>query len=171
MPRERVEKLHAEKSDFKKQGYQVGETKKIGFAFSRLAEWWKWKRIHWLTMRHCVWMQPGTMWRCGGIPYTKKYSPPSGNKEYHTTGPQHETLCSRMLCRFAYFAVGHACRTSIFLPSTEYRMNVEVECYHRYNNCYILITRTVFLLSPYRRTHCFPDRILLAVSALQGSRD
>ncbi len=43
MLRYSVEKLHAKKRDFEKQGYQVGEMKKIGFAFSRLAGWWKWK--------------------------------------------------------------------------------------------------------------------------------
>ncbi len=46
------------KGDFEKQGCQVVQNEKyrekIGFAFSTLAEWWKWKMLHWLTMRHCV---------------------------------------------------------------------------------------------------------------------
>ncbi len=45
-----MEKLHAEKCDFEKQGCQVGEMKKIeekvGFSFSTLAEWWKWKMLN-----------------------------------------------------------------------------------------------------------------------------
>ncbi len=68
-----------------------------------LAKWWKWKMLHWLTKWHYVWTQPGTMWRCGGVPCTKNYSLPSGNEEYHTTAPQCETLHSRTLCWFAYF--------------------------------------------------------------------
>ncbi len=123
--------------------------------------------LHWLTVRHCVWTQPGTMWQCEEVPCTKNYSPPSGNEEYYTTAPQCKMLCSRMLCWFAYFIRWR----SVFLPSIEYRMNAEVECYHSYNNSYVLITRVVSLLSEYRHTRGLPDHVLHAVSALQESRD
>ncbi len=100
------------------------------------------------------------MWRCGGVPCTKNYSPPSSNEEYYTTVSQHKTVRSRMLCWFAYFVASRVCRRSVFLPSIEYRINIEVECYHSYNNCYALIMRTVSLLSPYHRAHCLPHHIL-----------
>ncbi len=132
---------------------------KIGFAFSTLAEWWKWKILHWLTMWHCVWKQLGMMWQCEGVLCTKNYLLPSGKEEYYTT------LCSRMLFWFIYFMASRICQRLVFLPSIEYKINIETECYHSYN-CYVLITKMVSLLSPYRRTHCFPDHILLAVSAL-----
>ncbi len=135
---------------------------KIGFAFSMLAEWWKWKMLHWLTVRHGVWMQTGTIWWRGGVLCTKNYLPPSGNEEYYTTAPQCETLHCRTLCWFAYFAASPVCWRSVFLHSMEYEVNNEVECYH----CYVLITRMVSLLSPYRRTQCLPYHILLAVLAL-----
>ncbi len=94
-----------------------------------------------------------------------------GRREYYITAPQCEMLRSKMLYWFAYFVASRVCGKSIFLPSMEYRINVEVECYHSYNNCYILITRMVSLLSPYHHTHCLPDHILLTVLALQGSHD
>ncbi len=122
-------------------------------------------------MRHCVWTQPGTMWWCGEVTCTQNYSPPSGNEGYYTTAPQCKTLHSTTLCWFAYVATSRVCRRLVFLSSIEYRINVEVECYRSYNNCYILITRMASLLSPYYRTHGLPDHILLSVSALQGSRD
>ncbi len=127
--------------------------------------------LHWLTLRHCVWTPPDTIWGWEGVPCTKNNSPPSGNKEYYTTALQHETLHSRTLCWFAYFVASCVCRRLVFLPSVEYRINVEVECYHSYNNCYVLKMRMVSLLSTHCRTHCLPDHILLAVLALQGSRD
>ncbi len=127
--------------------------RKIGFAFSMLPEWWKWKMLRWLIMRHCVWTQLGIMWRCRGVSCTKNYLPPSGNEEYYRKAPQCKTLCSRMLCWFSYFTESRACWTSIFLPWIEYGINIELECYHSYNNCYVLITRTVSLLSPYHHTH------------------
>ncbi len=108
------------------------------------------------------------MWRCGEVPCTMNNSPSSGNEEYYTTAPRCEMLCSGTLCWFVYFAASPAHWRSVFQPSIEYRINVEVECY---NNCYIQITRVVFLLSPYRHTHCLPDHILLAVSEVQGSHD
>ncbi len=126
--------------------------------------------LHWLTMQHCVWTRPGIMWWCGRVPCTKNYSPPSSNEEYYTTAPQCKMLHSRMIRWFAYFTESHMCRRSVFLLSTEYRINVEAECYHSYN-CYIQIMRTVSLLSTYRYFHCLPDHILFAVLALQGSRD
>ncbi len=70
-------------------------------------------------------------------------------KEYYTAAPQHETLRSRTLCWSAYFAASCVCRRLVFLHSIEYRINIEVECYHCYK-CYLLITRPVSLLSPYR---------------------
>ncbi len=154
-------------------GCQVGETKKnwgkFGFTFSSLAEWWKWKMLHWLTLRLCVWMWQGMMWRCGGVLCTKKYSPSNDNEEYYV--PQCKMLRSRTLCWFAYFAASRVCRRLVFQPPIEYRINVEVKCYHSYNNCYILIMRMVSLLSQYHRTHCLSDHVLLAVSELQGFRD
>ncbi len=122
-------------------------------------------------MQHYVRMRPATMWQCGRVLCTKNYSPTSGNEEYYTTVPQCKTPHCRTLCWFAYFAASRVHWRSVFLPSTENRINVEVECYYSYNNYYVLITRTVSLLSAYRRTHSLPDHILLAVSALQGSRD
>ncbi len=83
----------------------------------------------------------GMIWQCGGVLCTKNYSPPSGNEEYYTTASQCEKLCSRTLCWFANFAASRVCRRLVFLPSTEYRINIEVECYHSYNNRYILIMR------------------------------
>ncbi len=80
-------------------------------------------------------------------------------------------LCSRTLCWFAYFAASCVCRRLGFLPSVDYRINTEVECYHRYNDCNILITRMVSLLPSYHHTHCLSDHILLAVSELQRSHD
>ncbi len=145
--------------------------RKIRFAFCTLAEWWKWKMLYWLIMRHCVWTRPGTIWQCGWLPCTKNLSSPSGNEEYYTTAPQCETLHSRTLCWFVYFAASRVHRRSVFLPSIEYRVNVMVECCHSYNNCYVLITRMISLLSLYRQTHCLPDHILLAVWALRGPRD
>ncbi len=115
-------------------------------------------------------LRPGMMWWCETVPCTKNYSPPTGNEEYYTTAPQCETLLSRTLHWFAYFAASRVCQRSVFLSSIKYRINVEVEYYHSYN-CYVLITRTVSLLSLYRRTHCLPYRTLLAVSTLQMSRD
>ncbi len=114
------------------------------------------KMLHWLTMGHFVWTPPGTMWWCGGVLCTKNYSPPSVNEEYYTTVPQCKTLHSRMLCWFTYFAVSRVCRRSVFLPSTEYRINIEVECYHSYNKM-----RMVSLLSLYRHTHRLSDHIHL----------
>ncbi len=155
------------KSDFEKTGISSWRNKKnrrkIGFAFSTLAEWWKWKMLHWLTIRL------GTMWHCGAVLCTKNYSPPSGNKEYYITAIQCKTLCSRILCWFACFAASHVCWRSVFRPSIEYRINFEVECYHSYDNGYILITRS--LLSPHCHNHSLPDHIFLAVYALQESRD
>ncbi len=104
------------------------------------------------------------VWR--GTICIKNYLPPSSNEKYYTTVPQHKMLSSKMLCWFTYFAANRVCRRSVFLPSIEYRINIEVECYHSYNNCYVLITRMVSLLLPYHHTHCLPDYILLTVSAL-----
>ncbi len=175
MLRYSVEKLHTEKMWFWETGMSSWRNEKnwgkIGFTFSTLAEWWRWKMLHWVTLRHCVWMWPGTMWQCEGVLCTKKYSLPSGNKEYYTTASQHEMLRSRTLCWFTYFTASHVCRRSVFLPSIEYRINVEIEYYHSYNNCHVLIMRPVSLLSPYHRTHCLPGHILFAVSALQRSCD
>ncbi len=88
------------------------------------------------------------MWWCREVQCRKNHSPTSGNVEYYTTAPQYETLHSSTLCLFAYFVTSRVRRRLFFLPSIEYRRNTEVECYHSYNNCYILITRTVSLLSP-----------------------
>ncbi len=169
-----MEQLHAEKTWFWEKRMSSWRNKKnlgkIGFTFSTLAEWWKWKMLHWLTMWHCVWMRPDTMWRCGGVLCTKNYSLPSSDEKYYTTAPQYEMLHSRMLCWFAYFVASCACWRSVFPSSIVYRINIEVEYHHSYNNCYVLIMRTVSLLSC-RSTHCLPNHILLAVSALQGSCD
>ncbi len=119
--------------------------------------------LHWLTMWHCVWTRPGMMLWCGGLLCIKNYLLPSDNEEYYTTAPKCETLRSRMSCWFAYFVASHVHQRSIFLPSIEYRINVEVECCHSYNNW--------SLLSPFRCTHYLPYHILLAVSALEGSHD
>ncbi len=89
------------KHDFEIQGFKLAQQKsrgKIWFAFSTLAEWWKWKMLCWLTMQHCVWMRTGTMWWYGGVLLTKNYPPPSGNEEYYTTAPQCKTLRSSTLC-------------------------------------------------------------------------
>ncbi len=121
-----------QKCNFEKQRCQVGKTKKnrgkIGFAFFMLAEWWKWKMLYHLTMRYCVWRRPGTMWWCRGVQCTKNYSLPSGNEKYYITAPQHETLCSRMLCWFTYFMASRVYRWLVFLPFIRYRVNVKVEC-------------------------------------------
>ncbi len=170
-----VEKLHAKKLRFWETGITSWWNKKnlgkIGFAFSMLVEWWKLKMFHWLTMRHCVWMRPGMIWWCGEVPCKKNYLPPSGNEEYLTTASQCKTLLSRMLCWFAYFAASRVCWRSVIQSSIEYRISIELECYHSYNNYHVLITRMVSLLSPCRCTHCLPNHILLAVLALQGFRD
>ncbi len=162
-------KLHAEKMWFWETEISSWQNEKnwgkIGFTFSTLTVWWKWKILHWVTMWYWTWMWPGTMWRCGGVLCTKNYSPPSGNREYYTIVPQYEMLHSRTLCWFAYFVASRVCQRSVFLSSIEYRINIEIECYHSYNNCYILIIRTVSLLSPYHRTHCLPD-----TSSLQSRR-
>ncbi len=94
------------------------------------------------------------MWRCGAVPCTKNYSPPSSNEELYTTAPQCKTLHCKTLCWFVYFTASRVHRRLVFLPSIEYRIKVEVECYHSYNNCYILIMKTVSLLSSYHHTHC-----------------
>ncbi len=115
--RYRMEKLHAEKTWL--SSWQNKKNRgKIGFAFSTLAEWWKWKMLHWLIMRHCVWMRPmrpGTIWWYGGVWYTKNYLPPSGNKEYNTTASQHETMRSRTLCWFVYLVASRVCQRLIGL--------------------------------------------------------
>ncbi len=49
------------------------------------------------------------------------------NDEYYSTVPQCETLHSRTLCWFAYFAASHVRQSSVFLPPIEYRINIEVE--------------------------------------------
>ncbi len=108
-----VEKLHAEKHNFEIQGCQVGEMKNIEeksdlHSLRSLGEWGKWKMLQWLTMRKCVWMWPGTMWQYGGVPCTKNYLPPSRNEEYYTTAAQCETLRSRTVCWFTYFAVSRS---------------------------------------------------------------
>ncbi len=160
--------------DFEKQGCQVGNTKKI--------------QENWICILYTRWVveledvtlvnnaalcmnvifHDGLVWRST---MHKDYSPPCGNAGYYTTAPQRETLCCRILCWFAYIVASCVRRRSVFLPSTEYRINIQVEHYHSYSQCCILITRMVSLLSPYHRTHCLPDLILLTVSALQGSHD
>ncbi len=91
MLRYSVEKLHAAKTWFWETRMSSWRNEKnrgkIGFKFSTLAKWWKWKMLHWLTMRHCVWMRPDTTWWCRGVPCTNNYSPPSSNEEYYTTAP------------------------------------------------------------------------------------
>ncbi len=113
-----MEKLNAEKTWFWETGISSWWNEKnrgeIEFAFSTLAEWWKWKMLHWLTMWHCVWMRPGTMWRCGGVLCTKNYSPPSSNDEYYTTASQCKTLQNIVLARIFH---GKSCTLEISLPA------------------------------------------------------
>ncbi len=84
MIRDSMEKLHAEKN----RG-------KIRFAFSMLAEMWKWKIT--LVNVAILYMNATSndvvVWRG---PYTKNYPPPSGNEEYYTIAPQCKTLRSRI---------------------------------------------------------------------------
>ncbi len=124
------EKLHAKKLWFWETGISSwrneNNQRKIRFSFFTLAEWCKRKMLHWLTMWHCVRMRPGMMWQCGGVLCTNNYSLPSGNEEYYTTAPQCETLHSGMLHWFTYFVASHVRRRSVFLPSTEYRINIEL---------------------------------------------
>ncbi len=95
--------------------------------------------------------------QCGGVKGTmhKELLTTRDIEEYYTTAPQCETMHSRTLCWFVYFAASHVRWRLISLPSIKYRINVEVECYHCYNNCYVLIMRAVSLSSPYRHTRCF----------------
>ncbi len=49
-----MEKLHAKKMWFWETGmsswHNEKNREKTGFAFFTLAEWWKWKILHWLTL-------------------------------------------------------------------------------------------------------------------------
>ncbi len=139
------------KCDFEKQGYQVGERRKIEEKLDLHLYSHCVVKIEDVALvdnvtlcinatRHDVAVWRGTM--------HKELLPPSGNEEYYTTAPQRETLHSRTLCWFAYFVASRICQRSVFLSSTECKISVEVECHHSYNNCYVLITRMIPLLSP-----------------------
>ncbi len=127
-----MEKLHAEKMWFWETGMSswrnIKNRGKIGFAFCALTEWWKWKMLHWLTMRHCMDATRHDVALWVGTAH-KELLAAYRNEEYYTTAPQRKTLRPIMLCWFAYFVKSCACWRSVFLPSIENRIHVEVECY------------------------------------------